>query len=170
MPSNSTDTDTIDETDLKALIKDLEERVEQLENTQSVVSANSDVLLELVKIMTEVPAGKQIFNRALNRQKLNRLRDVVLPRRKQALVDISNELMPEPLKEQFIQKEMQLVRSVIRSISHRERFESDAAVHVRDLLTRLFKRINLKRISTPYDHSKMKHARSTSFAIESKTT
>jgi hypothetical protein len=101
--------------------------------------------LEIVKIVTEIPAGKQIYNRALNRQVLNRLRGIVLPRRQQYLQEFfgdgESSGMPEQIKDKFVADEMRLIRGVIRSIQHREHYEVKAAETVRDILTKLFTKV-----------------------------
>lgn len=140
--SESESDDKPSSTQLDEELRDLRDRVESLEISNSIVSEDTETLLELVKIITEIPAGQQIFNRAINRQKLNKLKEIVLPRRQAALIEIVDEEMPEELKEQFVKDEMKLIASVIRVISHREHFEEYAAQSVRDTLTKLFTKIS----------------------------
>jgi ubiquinone biosynthesis protein COQ9 len=127
-------------------IIDLTERVEQLEISNNITSSQTELLLELVKMVTEIPAGKQIFNRALNRQKLNRLRQIILPRRQKELANFfnngENATMPDLIKDKFVSDEMKLIRGVIRSIQHRQHYEVTSAEKVREILTILFAKIH----------------------------
>lgn len=127
-------------------LKQIANRVEQLEVSNSITSNHTELLLEFVQIIVEIPSGKQIFNRAINRQQLNKLRNVVLPRRKRALAEFfnkgENSNMPTGIKDQFVSEEMQLIKSVVRAIQHRENYEHHASESVRNLLTSLFSKIN----------------------------
>ena len=127
-------------------LKELAGRVEQLEVSNSITTNHTELLLEFVKIVVEIPSGKQIFNRAINRQQLNKLRNIVLPRRKKALAEFfnkgENSKMPPGIKDQFVEEEMQLIRSVVRAIQHREYYEHHASDNVRNILTNLFSKIN----------------------------
>jgi hypothetical protein len=97
-------------TSIVATMQDLRDRVEALEVSNSFTSTNTEVLLEFLKIIASIPAGRQVFNRALNRQKLNRLKEVVLPRRRSQLIEIMAERMPDPIREDFVSEEMKLLR------------------------------------------------------------
>jgi hypothetical protein len=135
--------DTTKETNFVNEIKSLNDRVDQLELSADFTSSHMEVLIELLKIIVEIPAGKQIYNRALNRQHLNRLRNVVLPRRNEALAALvaDESDMPEPIQRQFVDDQMKLIKAVTNSIIHREHFEQQAATNVRNLLTNLFTKI-----------------------------
>jgi hypothetical protein len=126
-------------------INDLAERVQRLEINDDITTNHTEFLLEMVKIITEIPAGKQIYNRALNRQSLNRLRRIVLPRRQKYLQEFFGEGeqadMPEEVKDKFVADEMRLIRGVIRSIQHREHYETKSAETVRKVLTTLFTKV-----------------------------
>jgi hypothetical protein len=149
-------------------IKDLALRVEQLEISSNITINHTELLLEFVRIISEIPAGKQIFNRALNRQQLNRLRGIVLPRRQKELASFfnrgENSTMPPGIKDQFVSDEMKLIRSVIRSIQHREHYETAAAESVRTMLTRLFTKIKRAKLVT--DKRPMKHRSNSSLSLK----
>lgn len=141
-------------------MQELRDRVEALEVASSITSANTEVLIEFLKILTEVPVGKQFFNRALNRQKLNKLKEIVLPRRRSQLIEIMAEHMPDPIRENFVNEEMKLLRQVIRSISHREHYELKSAGNLRSFLTSFFKKahdVRVRKLIDPYYSSHNKH-------------
>lgn len=141
---------------LVSSMQDLRDRVEALEVNHSVSAVNTEVILEFIKILTEeVPAGRSLFNRAINRQKLHRLKEVVLPRRRAQLIEIMAETMPDPIREDFVNDEMKLLRQAIRSISHREHYEQKSAQNLRAILTSLFKHIHnarVRKMISPYKH------------------
>lgn len=120
-------------------LHDILERLENLETNQDASQNNLAILTELVTILGEIPAGKKILNRAINRQSLNYLKNVVLPRRKAQLLEIATESMPEPIKNEFIEKEINLIKSTTRMIAHRESYEKSAAINVKNLLLKVFR-------------------------------
>jgi len=139
---------------LALVIDDLQTRVEELEASNNITTTHTELLLEMIKIVTEIPAGKQIFNRALNRTKLNQLREIVLPRRKISLNELLNENkdMPDAIKEEFVSQQLRLIKTALNGIRHREYFEEQAADRVRNILTRFFDKIKYSR----YNHHRLK--------------
>jgi hypothetical protein len=130
------------------ILLDLKSRVDNLESSNSILTDHSEIFMELLKLFAEVPAGRQIFNRALNRHRLARLQKVVLPRRQAQLADILSETsMPAPIREQFVSQEMQLLKTVLRAISHRSYYEEHAAITFRTVLIQFFEKILATRNS-----------------------
>lgn len=128
------DSDTEPDTE----IQELKNRVEQLEFSNDLNTSHVEILLEIIQIVTEFPAGKQIFNRAVNRQRLNTLRENVLPRRKKQLGELEAQVMPQEIKEDFEARELKLIQSALRAIGHRENFEERAQENISNILERFF--------------------------------
>jgi len=102
----------------------LSQKVEQLENQSQITVDQIEFLLELVKIISETNMGQPIINRASNRQRLNKLKSIVLPRRKRALIQIDNDdNMPEVIKDELILEQIRLIKKAIKDIHHREKYE-----------------------------------------------
>ena len=101
--------------------------------------------MQIVKIVTEFPAGKQIFNRAVNRHKLDRLKDQILPRREQALVEIIQHPMPDEIREDFEARELKLISSALKAIGHREHFEERAQKNVSTIMERFFSKFEPRK-------------------------
>jgi len=125
-------------TDVLNKISELEAKIDELESANDNISQQTAILSELLKIMIEIPNGKQIYNRAINRCKLNYLKNSVLPRREQQLLEFEREQMPNPLRKFFVKKEVKLLRSVARAIKHREYFEHRAKGKINTLLNNIF--------------------------------
>lgn len=113
------------------IIDDLRQRVEQLEIQNDTAQFNLKILEQILAIISEFPVGKQIVNRAINRQKLNYLVDCVLPRRQHALEEINHdETMPKGIRKSFKDRETTLLVNTKRAIDKRQRFEMTAARNV----------------------------------------
>jgi uncharacterized protein YeeX (DUF496 family) len=123
--------------DLNEKIRSLEERVEQLDSFSDTINHQMNIANELIAIMKEFPSGRSIYNRAVNRVKLNNLRFNVLERRKQALIELNNEKMPSTVKKSFLSKQIHLIQSTLKDINHREVFENRAAITVGTFLKNL---------------------------------
>jgi len=117
--------------DIRETVKELKTRVEQLEISNDTAQYNLNILSEIIKIVSEFPAGKQIVNRAINRYKLSQLIEVILPRRKKVLAEITNEKsMPKGIRDSFIRRELTMIRNTNSAISKRQRYEALAAVNI----------------------------------------
>lgn len=136
MCEQNQETEPISDTDTD--IQELRQRVEQLELSQDLNSTHVEILFEIIRIISEFPAGKQILNRAVNRQRLNTLQQNVLPRRKQQLTELMSEDMPDEIQEDFVAREMKLIQSAVRAIGHRENFEDTARKNVQGIMNRFF--------------------------------
>jgi len=142
--------------DLLNEMKDLKDRVTELEKTNDVTSKKISILDEVLAIISELPLGKALVNRAINRSELKYLKHVVLPRRQKELLRIQNEKgMPEELKDQFSEEEIDLINSAKRSISHRSFYEEKSSTTVREAFLRLHKFIG--KIKTPNRHLLINH-------------
>ena len=126
-------------------IKDIITRIEDLERANEITSENFAIFREIASIISEVkelPVGRLVMNRALNRHKLNYLKFVVLPRRQKQLIEIHElKKMPSTLRKEFVDNELQLIKSATRSIIHRERFEKEAAEKVQYFFSNLFRNV-----------------------------
>ena len=136
------------------VLSDLVKRVEELEHSQVSCISDTELLMELIDIINnDVPIFKTIYRRAINRIKLDRLQYTVAPRRIKALQEIMQEPMPSGIKDQFVENEMKLIRSVMRAIGHRQCYETEQSkITLRDALTRFFRKIQSdrnKKFKTP---------------------
>jgi len=121
-------------------IKDLEERINELETTTDIQADRMSVINEVMSILNELPLGHALVNRAKNRSKLRYLRHVVLPRRQKQLLKIqADKSIPEPIKEILTNDEIDLLVKAKRALHHREEFEHESAHKVRDAFMRLQK-------------------------------
>lgn len=117
---------------LRETVKELKSRVEQLEVSNDTTQYNLNILSEVVKIVSEFPAGRQIVNRAINRYKLFHLLDVILPRRKRALAEIEKETsMPKGIRDSFVRRELSMIHRTNRAIDKRQSYELEAAKNVK---------------------------------------
>lgn len=121
-----------EDSNLREQIKELQNRVEQLEIQNDTTQYNLNVLQQVIAIVSEFPAGKQIVNRAINRYQLIHLVSIILPRRKQALKEIeSDNSMPKGIKDSFRRRELSMIKNTERAIYKRQKFETSAAQNVR---------------------------------------
>lgn len=131
--------------DLQEKLQDLQIRVEQLE-IQNDTQYNLNVLQQIVSIVSEFPAGKQIVNRAINRYRLIHLINIILPRRKQALEEIElDHSMPKGIKDSFIRRELSMIKQTNRAINKRQTFETSAAENVRTFFNNVSDFLNKQR-------------------------
>jgi hypothetical protein len=139
------------------------QRVEELETANDSTQYRLAVLYELVDIVNELPGGKQIYNRALNRYRLKYLRSVVLPRRTKELMLLSRDPMPTGIKQMFVDQQISLIKSVTRAIKHREYYESLATYTVTSALSQLFSKNHRQSprlsILSPHHHHEKEEAR-----------
>lgn len=144
--------------DLRKVVKELKFRIEQLENSNDTVQYNLNVLSEIVNIISEFPTGKQIVNRAINRYKLSQLINVILPRRKKALTEISNEKsMPKGIRDSFILRELTMIHNTNRAIAKRQRYEASAAINVASIFDKVSDFLDKHRQKLPVLAIKDKH-------------
>lgn len=127
-------------------IEDLQHRVEELECEQYVTEEQVSVLLGIIKILSEIPSGKQILNRALNFRELEKLQKIILPRREDDLKEILSMQMPEGIRKDMSTRQLKLIQSTLRHISHRRHFEAYSAKTVRSIMEKFFKKVNNKLI------------------------
>lgn len=121
------------------VIKDLRLRVEQLEIVNDTTQLNIKILEQILAIISEFPIGRQIVNRAINRQKLEYLIDNVLPRRQEVFREINDDnTMPKGIKTSFKSREKLLLSNTTRAITKRRNFEKKAA----DNVSTFFNKIN----------------------------
>lgn len=119
-------------------IKELRQRIEQLEIQNDTTQFNLKLFEQIIAIISEFPVGKQIINRAINRQKLTHLIDNVLPRRQQSYRDINDdETIPIGIKNSFKTREKLLLKNTERAITKRRRFEMKAANNVSTLFDKI---------------------------------
>lgn len=120
-------------------IEELRQRVEQLEIQNDTTQFNLKIFEQIIAIISEFPVGKQIINRAINRQKLTYLIDNVLPRRQQSYREINDDKsMPPGIRNSFKSREKTLLKNTERAIIKRRRFEQRAASNV----STFFEKIN----------------------------
>lgn len=139
-----------DEPNLANIIKDLSTRIEQLEIQNDSTQIDLNILRQVLHILSEFPAGKQIINRAINRYKLLKLTDDILPRRQETLKNLKDDsTIPSNIKNSFIKKEISLINTTNHAIKRRQRFERRAAKNVNyifskinDFLTKYKKRLS----------------------------
>jgi hypothetical protein len=129
------------DSDIDDPINDLTQRVEQLENSQSLSEEQIGVVLEIIKIISEFPAGKQILNRAINLHQLTKLQKIILPRRQEDLEELMDTRMPNGIKDEMSLLQLRLIQKTIRHISHRKHFEQISAQSVRSTMEKFFKKI-----------------------------
>jgi hypothetical protein len=122
-------------------IDDLRQRVEELESNQYVTEEQLGVLIGIIRILSEMPAGQQILNRALNLQKLEKLQQHILPRRKQDLAELMDMKMPEGIREDMCTRQLKLIQQTLRHVTHRRHFENTSATAVRSTMESFFKKI-----------------------------
>jgi hypothetical protein len=141
----------------KASTSDLLHRVEELEKSDDDVQYRLAILYELLAIVNELPSGKQIYNRALNRYRLKYLKEMVLPRRTLELMNLSHDTMPQGIRDMFVDKQVNLIKSATRAIKHREYYESLAAYSIRSMLSQIFSRTHRQSprlsLSSPHHHN-----------------
>lgn len=121
-------------------IKDLIQRIETLEQANEVTQHNFAFIRELSNIVLEIKelsVGRLVMNRAINRQKLQYLKHIVLPRRQKQLVEIHQLKMPPSIRKDYVNDELSLIKSATRKIIHRENYEKDAAQKVQSFFSRL---------------------------------
>jgi hypothetical protein len=118
-------------------IKSLEDRVEELDLITVSMNYQMNIVNELFIIMKEFQSGRSIFNRAVNRVELANLKCNVLERRLQMFEELKNEKMPKTIKVSFLMKQLNLIRSTLKDINHRENFENKSAVIVNFFLKTL---------------------------------
>lgn len=122
-------------------IDDLRQRVESLESNQSITEEQVGILVEIIKILSEMPAGKQILNRAINLRELDKLQVHILPRRKQDLAELMAMKMPEGIREQMCTKQLKMIQQTLRHITHRRFFENNSSFAIRSTMEKFFKKI-----------------------------
>ena len=153
-----TDFDEHNQEDLHETVKELKTRVEQLEISSDTAQYNLNILSEILKIVSEFPAGKQIVNRAINRYKLSQLINVILPRRKKALAEISNEKsMPKGIRDSFVLRELTMIHNTNRAILKRQKYEASAAINVTSFFDKASDFLNKHRRKLPVLAIKDKH-------------
>lgn len=127
-----------EEQPVEETIKELRQRIEQLEILNDTTQFNLKIFEQIIAIISEFPVGKQIVNRAINRQKLTHLIDNVLPRRQASYRDINeDDTMPKGIKISFITREKLLLKNTERAITKRRRFELKAASNVSTLFDKI---------------------------------
>lgn len=127
-------------------INDLQQRVEEIESTQYVTEEQIHILLEIIKILSEIPSGKQILNRALNLHQLEKLQQQILPRRKEDLNEILAMKMPEGIRDDMSTQQLRLIQQTLRHISHRRHFELSSAQTVRSVMEKFFRKVNHNKV------------------------
>jgi hypothetical protein len=127
-----------DEPNLANVVKDLSTRIEQLEIQNDTTQINLNILQQILNILSEFPAGKQIINRAINRYKLLKLTDDILPRRQETLKNLKDDAtIPSNIKNSFIKKEISLINTTNHAIKRRQRFERTAAKNVNFIFSKI---------------------------------
>jgi len=119
-------------------LTDILKRIEELEIANDSTQSRLAILYELLEIVKELPNGKAIYNRAINRYKLKYLKNVVLPRRTKELMDLSHSLMPKGIRSMFVDQQVSLIKRATKAIRHRENYENAATYHVRSILSHVF--------------------------------
>jgi septal ring factor EnvC (AmiA/AmiB activator) len=127
-----------DNLNLNNTVEELTNRIEQLEILNDTTQINLNVLQQILDIMSEFPAGKQIINRAINRYRLSKLTDEILPRRQETLDNLKGDTsIPDTIKNSFIKKELSLIKTTFNAIKKRQRFEQKAAKNVKIIFNKL---------------------------------
>lgn len=140
--------------DLHKTVKELKIHVDQLTEqlaiNNDITQHNFNIISEIIKIMSDLPIGRQIVNRAINRCKLSHLTNVILPRRKKALKEIETDTsMPEGIRNSFIRRELSMIHSSTRAIHRRQKYELDAAKKVTSFFDKVSDFFNKNRRKLP---------------------
>lgn len=134
-------------------IDDLRKRVEELETEHYVTEEQVQILLEIIRILSEIPSGKQILNRALNLRELDKLQQTILPRRREDLNELLDVKMPEGIREEMATRQLDLIKKTLRHISHRRHFENNSAQAVRTTMEKLFNKFRHKNLTYKGGHN-----------------
>lgn len=109
-------------------------KIEHLEHTLNSLKNTFDICDELLILLNELPYGQTLINLATNDKKLKYLIDYVLPRRKQALIEIeSDNSMPKDIKNSISTRELKLIKKTTNEIQKRSQYHQHTLTYLLSL-------------------------------------